>query len=101
MSGHTPGPWSMGAVVVGRGDGSTSHRFIQCASGAVVAAAYGNCTVATEANIRANAQLIAAAPELLKTLQEILADMESVAPKYRCRLSIKQARDAIAQAVQP
>jgi hypothetical protein len=61
---HTPGPWFAGGTTVwGSAPGSCRNTVADTAT----------CGSITEAEDRANARLIAAAPELLAALQELVA----------------------------
>lgn len=86
MSAHTPGPWAYrpsndGHFIAGAGENSGYLAEVrQCRS---------------KQDIRADARLIAAAPELLESLQSVLnrcLDSQGLADAY------KQARAAIAKA---
>ena len=81
MSAHTPGPWS-----VGWGTGFINQVQIEPAIGY----AYGSGK-----EVKANARLIAAAPELLTALQGALESMETGITSIGV---IQAARDAIAEA---
>lgn len=92
MSAHTPGPWIVtedcetrvirGADVE-QTEGGVTYSFRD-----YVASTWGGPH-------EANARLIAAAPELLVALQEIMADMES---DFGTGYDYKKARAAIAKA---
>lgn len=93
MSAHTPGPWRLWRVP---NPGRASAAFYILGPGSNRAVAHvKNSTISP---LAANARLIAAAPKLLAFAQAILADMESVAPKYRSTQSIEEARAVIAEA---
>lgn len=86
MSAHTPGPWAYrpsnnGHFIAGTGENSGYLAEVrQCRS---------------KQDVRADARLIAAAPELLESLQSVLnscLDSQGLADAY------KQARAAIAKA---
>ena len=85
MSEHTPGPW-----VVGKG----ARWIIETEGGMPVAAAY---TLSETAIRNANAALIAAAPDLLKALEEFLSSYGSI---YRGDMdrAVKLGSAAIAKA---
>ena len=67
MSAHTPGPWR----VAGRETRNLPHSLV--AADTLLARVYSKC-FGDEVEETANARLIAAAPELLEVLQEILND---------------------------
>ena len=92
MSGHTPGPWRLNsdALVVGNGALKMS-----------IAIAYDSSTAAdgvSREEMKANARLIAAAPELLEALKDALCALEVCGKDYP---AAGKARAAIARATQP
>jgi hypothetical protein len=84
MSKHTPGPWSTnpdGSIVWNTGGVQLFHTL---------------CTPETQSEARANAQLIAAAPDLLMAAIMVATDLENAVGN---RLTMAQClRDAIAKA---
>ena len=92
MSKHTPGPWSVGS--------NSGHIETANAWRMSIAICYNKDSKAdgvSKEEFKANAQLIAAAPELLEALKEarsILATAEDVSE----HLSIKKIDAAIAKA---
>ena len=76
MNGYTPGPWKVSAL--------GSGLLIENAAGYVIARI--SVLLAYRRQHRANARLIAAAPELLQALQSlseyVYRDMESNAPNW-------------------
>ena len=77
MSAHTPGPWST--------DPDVGHESVLGPDG-ILLADCSICTPTPEAasleRCRANARLIAAAPELLACLREIVRDAPETEPEY-------------------
>lgn len=69
---HTPGPWSISDADECHGPANDLLSIrIAHANGGAVADAYSNCLVKTDEECRANARLIAAAPDLLAALQAV------------------------------
>ena len=89
MEKHTPGPWRVEPD-------QPSHGAVLCVVGHI-----GQVIVRTpepmEPVDHANAQLIAAAPDLLAALQDIAAEMAAGVINPHC---VSRARAAIAKAVQ-
>lgn len=86
MSKHTPGPWFYE-------EGMTRdrlHPFVKAADGRVI------CSCRTD-NKHANARLIAAAPDLLETLEAIV-DFEAGPDFSRWARIVQRAESAIAKA---
>ena len=98
---HTPGPWVVGAsdfldqwvcIDAPSGDPDLDYK-----SWEGIAMAYG-CEESPSEGLKkanANARLIAAAPELLDALEELLAATKHLAP---CQATAEKARAAIAKA---
>lgn len=85
MSNFTQGPWqAIGTMVRGPYALGENNR-----PGGLIADCGGYYTPETSANAR----LIAAAPELLEALQELLASVEGVpcGPEAKCRAAIAKA----------
>ena len=90
---HTPGPWT-------RGHNVSHEPSVRCAAGLndgfAIALLYG-------ADASANGDLIAAAPELLHALKALAATADHADDDFKeyrsaLRLSVQQAREAIAKA---
>lgn len=95
---HTTGPWSYSYKSEGYSQGEVYRKdnliAIVCGSN------YGEWRDATdngEGEFEANARLIAAAPDLLIALQELLEKHERVARSFDC-IKVAAARLAIAKA---
>lgn len=72
---HTSGPWQVGSDEQrGAGDGSLVGLWIECADGARVGQAFGNCRITTDEAVRANARLFAAAPDLLAMVRQYASE---------------------------
>ena len=108
MSGPTPGPWY--ASVNLRGMKCTSPGIdIDAADNSNVALAHHEASDRPESETRANARLIAAAPDLLAALQALLNRQSQLCMDENHRYdhyaaweaSQEAARAAIAKAVQP
>lgn len=101
MSTHTPGPWEFGGM-------NTRHVYGPDGHVVCTLAAYQESFFAREHKdtIRANARLIAAAPELLAALQAIMAEPSDIEyhggqrTRPGCKLcaAMNNARYAIAKA---
>ena len=90
---HTPGPWKCGEV--GKAE-TTSMKILARKGGRWVSVLYGwknstNSLLMSSSQARANARLIAAAPDLLKALEDLCDSLG------RCGLT-ESARDAINKA---
>lgn len=72
---HTPGPWARVPDERFRHDNSAGVRD---ATGSYVAAALDFNRSDRDAEVEANARLIAAAPELLATLKDVIAHLRSI-----------------------
>jgi hypothetical protein len=97
MSGHTPGPWRMdGTTVYALTDTKEQNRF-WCSVQSVRRAEYGE---ASDAEVFANARLIAAAPDLLEALRWLAgcAGKLGVYPVRDLDEALERARAAIAKA---
>ncbi len=99
---HTPGPWS----IVGPEPVNDSARCGGCDYRIIAQHERGAMTVAIAFDDAPNARLIAAAPDLLTSCQELLAMVDELLPlaKQGCgwgTLATDQARAAIAKATQP
>jgi len=95
MSGHTPGPW---AVTKGSPRKVTANGVLIC--NAVLrnsATTKQNAAGKGEEKAKANARLIAAAPELLEAL-EVIAPMLDYLPHPHCVSAINSVRAAITAA---
>ena len=90
MSKHTPGPWRINGNNMFRWIVADSEVFTH--SGDVNRSAYGGNMVCESVH-KANARLIAAAPELLEALQDMVSDHASLSAA-----TLAFARAAIAKA---
>ena len=90
MSKHTPGPWEV-AYQDKNGQSVVKGEHIE------VATCWHHCVGSIEKEMHANARLIAAAPELLEALKEIV-DAADGAGWEQLDPSFKKARAAIAKA---
>lgn len=89
---HTPGPWRIGTAP------PNGEQTIGTIRGMMVAVA--TTGVGMEEETLANARLIAAAPELLEALCEMLAIVELMSPLYdKEQQQAQAARAAIAKAI--
>jgi len=79
---HTPGPWTVS---------KPSGNYIDTPAGHSVAALTYSATLA-------DAHLIAAAPDLLAALQEVLCDLDTLREPYRNEAICERVRAAIAKA---
>lgn len=92
MSGHTPGPWKLRL-----GTGVQYDYIIETKAGALVAA-YPHYIGATKKATKANARLMAAAPDLLAVVKE-LEESAAYWGEYDVPLGIvDRLRSAIAKA---
>ena len=93
---HTPGPWS---IHFGAAQGGEGHHIVDSndlAELSRIAVVFFHDD--EEGETRANAQLIAAAPELLESLKVAMRVIDSFAPSYADRIFADEARAAIAKA---
>jgi hypothetical protein len=79
---HTPGPWQA----------ADDHVFNEI--GILIPTIYGS----NDDSIKANAHLIAAAPDLLEALQVIIGDIEQSPRRFSADQKVAIARAAIAKA---
>ena len=93
MSGHTDGPWRVSHGSYVSETGALDRMAVTKVGAGVVAYAYTNCTVTSESECRANALLIAAAPDLLAALQFVMT-----AHGEQLELAFDDAWNAIAKA---
>jgi hypothetical protein len=95
MSAHTPGPWI--EVMLGGGKGGPNGYAIRIPGDPEATGSIGRVTGRHDGSARANAHLIAAAPELLEALVDLLlvGGMDSAGEYAR---AVKKARAAIAKA---
>lgn len=83
---HTPGPWAV--------SGAGRHALVRGEDLTIVAVRHR-----LEGDVHeANACLIAAAPDLLEALEQLLDDLDALAPAKPCIEAIEQAQAAIAKA---
>lgn len=92
---HTPGPW----MYAGAGAIKRDYTAIGCTDGETIASAWGHSNsgfFVSEKEKEANARLIAAAPELLEQLQEMvrLAEHEGWEGFEKARAAIAKATGA-------
>lgn len=99
---HTPGPWSVGPENCGSGRNVYHFRDYIAHTVGYNAKPGSNQRTLTEQESEANAQLIAAAPELLEALQECLRGVATPLSNHpwavKQRKAHTQARAAIAKA---
>jgi hypothetical protein len=95
MSKHTPGPW-----VLDDDEWSPVHAllgvYVAGDRGGRIAKSFANCLVTTDEACRANARLIATAPDLLQFVKDWLADFTAAGPTDSPREA--EARALIAKA---
>ena len=92
---HTPGPWHICEVSAAL----NRSPLIRDAQGMALAETFRpNNSQASQINRDANARLIAAAPEILDALAEMLADADTLQEPYRNEAVCERARAAIAKA---
>ena len=77
MSGHTPGPWRLDGDDVNRYGPSLVGVYVAQEEGGRICECFANCLVRHDETLRANARLIAAAPELLAALIEAEAALRA------------------------
>ena len=65
---HTPGPYAVEREYINE-HGNLISMYIAKAGSGRIGQVFGNCLVKTDEQVRANAKLLAAAPELLEALQ--------------------------------
>lgn len=93
---HTPGPWRVSSEsprIIKK-----DYRAIGSDAGFLIASTMGNDNsgfYASEQEADANARLICAAPDLLESLEELLAATQHLEP---CPATVDKARAAIAKA---
>lgn len=94
---HTPGPWFLSGSMTKYVEARIGNGFLQevASVGPTVAdAGYGDQQMA-------NARLIAAAPELLEALQELLIDMKIAQTNMQSAAKRDPAWEGCADAIQP
>lgn len=92
QSKHTPAPWSVGERITGKGfERSTVY------GETLIAEVYSQAFKDIE-NEKANAHLIAAAPELLKALQDVLPHVANNYSSISRQRILKPLKEAIAKA---
>lgn len=89
---HTPGPWT----VVRNGDSNALIRYSDGENASYIAQCNDLQLCPEHGTVEANARLIAAAPDLLAALEELLADKYLADPINADRMA--NARAAIAKA---
>lgn len=98
MTKHTPGPWTREEGQRFRHDQSAG---IKAADGLFVATALDKNRIDLDAEVEANARLIAAAPELLDALKSALLELERINKNIYVLVDhfvIEEIRGAIAKA---
>ena len=88
---HTPGPWTVAEDDI-NGQAIVRGRHTE------IATCWHHCLGSLEIQMRANARLIAAAPDLLEACQTLATLRDTDDWIATGRLAVKQARDAIAKA---
>ena len=103
MSGHTPGRWRLDGEEF-NSFGNLIRIYVAHEDGGRICECFANCLVKTDEALRANARLIAAAPELLEALRELQrlagGPVGGVTQEMK-RAAMDAARAAIAKAVGP
>lgn len=92
MNTHTPGPWTLEPVLDQRGDETVA---VYSAQGLFIT--YALPRVSACAELAANARLIAAAPDLLAALEDVMSDpyfAEASTRYVHARQAIAAARGA-------
>ena len=88
---HTPGPWTVA-------EDDINGQAIVRGEHSEIATCWHHCLGSLEIQMRANARLIAAAPDLLEACQTLATLRDTDDWIATGRLAVKQARDAIAKA---
>jgi hypothetical protein len=88
---HTPGPWFFGHV-------GTAALWIGPHYNKTPVAHVDHDMEYARDNSRANARLIAAAPDMYEALSDLIRLIENVAPDYSGCIAVANARAAIAKA---
>ena len=99
MKRHATGPWHIDDARLHETTGQMLGVYVAAPSGGRICEVFVNCLVNTDDKCRANAHLIAAAPDLLKALQGLLsvAEGKTIRPGSDWKL-IDAARVAVAKA---
>lgn len=99
MNAHTPGPWVAEEEV--RAIGGITSIYVSKVDPSMpngldgrVCQAFGNCLVTTDDAVRANARLLAAAPELIAALRECADTLQKLVDMDRLPANSKDLRDA-------
>ena len=88
MTTHTPGPWRFSGMAIYNAEATLpSHKIASM-----------SCSLKDAHEMQANARLIAAAPDLLESLQEILNIGTDLLPSAQYRPIINRAKKAVAKA---
>jgi hypothetical protein len=87
---HTPGPWKVA------GDDINGQAIVR-GEHVEIATCWHHCLGSLEIQMRANARLIAAAPELLEACQTLATLLDTDDWIATGRLAVKQAQAAIAK----
>ncbi len=88
---HTPGPWKVA------GDDINGQAIVR-GEHVEVATCWHHCLGSLEIKMRANARLIAAAPDLLEACQTLSTLLDTDDWIYQVDRAVKQAQAAIAKA---
>jgi hypothetical protein len=92
---HTPGPWVLDGDDIIERTGFLGGVYVAHKDSGRVAEAFVNCRVTTDDECRANARLIAAAPDLLNALKTLASVAESRGiPADAARAAIAKATGA-------
>ena len=86
---HTPGPWAIEAAPNG-------YTYIRAEHRAEIALVGSENMLADDSSAASNAMLIAAAPDLLEALRDLVEAVED--PEASSLMRLNAARDAIAKA---
>jgi hypothetical protein len=95
---HTPGPWVLDGDNIIERTGFLGGVYIAHKDSGRVAETFVNCRVTAASECRANARLIAAAPELLEACKDALRDL--IADGHEHYRVVDTLRAAIAKAEQ-
>lgn len=101
---HTPGPWNLGSKDIADIGGFRVNRFAISGSGVAIASVWAGDPQKALAGVEhegvANARLIAAAPELLTALSEVVRWLGNTGTLYSTDKLIPHLRAAIKNATE-